>query len=329
MAPRTPATGPPAAATNSPPSWPDARRASPRSAVAQYPRPRWLTIGWPLTAPAALEAEAQAAAQDPAGAPPPRRRGRPPTTPPGTPPPTAQRNFTDPDSRIMTDADQAFVQAYNAQVAVERRHQIIVTCTCTNQAADAPHAVPLVRAVRAHTRGRPWRVLADAGYWSAEKARRLTNRRCEPFLATDKLKHSAPPPPPRGRISQGFGPRERMRRNLQTHRGRRLYAQRKGSVEPVFGLIKRARGFRQFLLPGARQGPGRVGVDLYRPQPSEVDPERQMDARVKPTTPSLSNVGGANLSLGRSHAFTEGATASVAQSTAVLGVSMHVTRMDS
>jgi len=196
---------------------------------------------------AALEAEAQAAAAPGA---PRRRRGRPPKTPPGTPPPTAQRNFTDPDSRIMLDGDKAFVQAYNAQVAVDSSHHVIVAHDCTNQAADAPHAVSLVQAVRANTRGRPRRVLGDAGYWSDANARRLTTRRCEPFLAPHKLKHGPPRPPPRGRIPLGLGPKERMRRKLQTKRGHTIYARRKAIVEPVFGLIKRARGFRQFLLRG-------------------------------------------------------------------------------
>ena len=204
---------------------------------------------------AALEAEAQAAAAE-VPAPEAPRRGRPPTTPPGTPPPTAQRNFTDPDSRIMRDADKAFIQAYNAQAAVEGSHQIIVACTVTNQAADAPHAVPLTEAVRANTGQRPKRVLADAGYWSAGNATALTARGIDPLLAPEKLKHSTPlPPAPRGRIPTRLGPRERMQRKLRTKRGRGLYARRKVIVEPVFGLIKRARGFRQFLLRGLAKVP--------------------------------------------------------------------------
>lgn len=203
------------------------------------------------TAMAALEAEARAAAPEPPPAERPRRRGRPRKRPPGTPPVTAQRNFTDPDSRIMKDADQAFIQAYNAQVAVEGSAQVIVACTVTAQAADAPHALPLVAAVRAHTRQKPQRVLADAGYWSEANARRLAARGIEPFLATEKLTHGAPPPPaPRGRPPRALSPKERMQRKLRTKRGRALYARRKGIVEPVFGLIKRARGFRQFLLRG-------------------------------------------------------------------------------
>ena len=113
------------------------------------------------TAMAALEAEANAAVSPPPADRP--RRGRPPQTPPGTPAPTAQRNFTDPDSRIMVDGDKAFIQAYNAQAAMESSHQIIVACAVTNQASDAPHLWPLVAAVRQNTRRRPRRVLADAG----------------------------------------------------------------------------------------------------------------------------------------------------------------------
>ena len=202
------------------------------------------------TAMAALEAEARAAPPEPTP-PAPRRRGRPRKQRSGSPPANAQRNFTDPDSRIMRNADRAFVQAYNAQVAVESRSQVIVACAVTNQAADAPHALPLIDAVIANTRQTPRRVLGDAGYWSEANATGLVARRIEPFLAPEKVKHGAPPaPPPRGRIPQHLGPRERMHRKLRTKRGRALYARRKGIVEPVFGLIKRARGFRQFLLRG-------------------------------------------------------------------------------
>jgi transposase len=202
------------------------------------------------TAMAALEAEAQAAAPPPPDGP---RRGRPPKTPPGTVPPKTQRNFTDPDSRIMVDGDKAFVQAYNAQAAMEESHQVIVACTVTNQASDAPHCLPLVAAVRRNTRRRPRRVLADAGYWSAPNVTGLTAAKIEPLIAPGKTKHGPAPPPPRGRIPQHLSLRERMRRTLATKRGRALYARRKVLTEPVFGLIKRARGFRQFLLRGVRK----------------------------------------------------------------------------
>jgi len=197
------------------------------------------------TAMTALEAEAQATAPAADGP----RRGRPPKTPPGTPAPTAQRNFTDPDSRIMVDGDKAFVQAYNAQAAMEA-HQVIVACTVTNQANDAPHCLPLVAAVRRNTRRRPRRVLADAGYWSESNVTTLQRKKIEPLIAPGKVKHGPVPPAPRGRIPQGLSLRDRMRRTLTTQRGHALYARRKVLTEPVFGLLKRARGFRQFLLRG-------------------------------------------------------------------------------
>jgi transposase len=204
------------------------------------------------TAMAALEAEAQAATPKAPARP---RRGRPPKTPPGTPAPTAQRNFTDPDSRLMIDGDKAFVQAYNAQAAMET-HQVIIACTVTNQASDAPHALPLVAAVRRNTRRRPHRVLADAGYWSETNVTALTAAKIEPLIAPGKVTHGPAPPPPRGRIPQDLSARDRMRRTLATKRGHALYARRKVLTEPVFGLLKRARGFRQFLLRGLRKVQG-------------------------------------------------------------------------
>jgi hypothetical protein len=204
------------------------------------------------TAMAALEADAQAAAPQAPEAP---RRGRPPKTPPGTPPAKAQRNFTDPDSRIMVDGDKAFVQAYNAQAAMEA-HQVIVACTVTNQASDAPHLLPLVAAVRQNTRCRPRRVLADAGYWSEANVTGLTAAKIDPLIAPGKVQHGPAPTPPRGRIPQRLSLRDRMRRTLRTKRGHAVYARRKVLTEPVFGLIKRARGFRQFLLRGLRKVQG-------------------------------------------------------------------------
>jgi len=198
------------------------------------------------TAMAALEAEAQAAGSPPSDKP---RRGRPPKTPPGTPAPRTQRNFTDPDSRIMVDGDKAFVQAYNAQAAMEA-HQVIIACTVTNQANDAPHCLPLVAAVRRNTRRRPRRVLADAGYWSEQNVTALRTAKIEPLIAPGKVKHGPAPPVPRGRIPQHLSLRDRMRRTLSTKQGHALYARRKVLTEPVFGLLKRARGFRQFLLRG-------------------------------------------------------------------------------
>lgn len=128
-------------------------------------------------AKAALEAEARAEAEairaaDAAGrvrraeAGEPKKPGKRPD-PPGVPAPTAQRNFTDPESRIMKNADGAFIQAYNGQVAVDAApHQIIVGCALTNQAADAPHLTPLVQQVLTALGALPPAWTADTGYFS-------------------------------------------------------------------------------------------------------------------------------------------------------------------
>ena len=92
---------------------------------------------------------------------------------------------------------------------------------------------------------------ADAGYYSAKVVEELCILGVDPFIAPEKTRHGwVPPPAPRGRIPGGLSPRDRMRRKLQTKRGRQRYALRMQTVEPVFGQIKQARGFRQFLLRG-------------------------------------------------------------------------------
>ena len=207
-------------------------------------------------AKAALEARAtERAATEQASraaqAPPGSRSGRPPAPPRETPPDRAQYNFTDPQSRIMKAADGAFIQAYNAQVAVDAHRQIIVAAEVTNQAADAPHLAPMINALEQHTGSRPTRLLADAGYFSEPNVIMLTTRQIDAFITPQKEKHTQPQPPaPRGRIPQYLSVRDRMRRKLQTKAGRAVYRKRKVIVEPVLGQIKAARGFRRFLLRG-------------------------------------------------------------------------------
>jgi len=162
----------------------------------------------------------------------------------------AQRNFTDPDSRIMpAPGGKHFLQAYNAQAVVDSSHQIIVAAELTNQPSDKGQAVPLVKAIRNNTGELPSEASADAGYFSGKAVEALSALGIEPLIPPDKTRHSIPlPPAPRGRIPKGLSPADRMRRKLRTKRGRASYALRKKVVEPVFGQIKQARGFRQFLL---------------------------------------------------------------------------------
>jgi len=189
---------------------------------------------------AALEAEAQAQA---------RAEGKPPDD--AVPPDKAQRNFTDPEAKIQKTSD-GFVQGYNAQIAVDASPaQIIVAQLVTAASPDVQQLVPVVTAVTQGLRRRPEQVLADAGYWSESNVVALEAKGIEPFIATGRQKHATPRPvAPRGRVPQGLSVKERMTRKLATLRGQQIYARRKAIVEPVFGQIKHARGFRQFLRRG-------------------------------------------------------------------------------
>jgi hypothetical protein len=166
-----------------------------------------------------------------------------------------QYNFTDPESRIMKGAD-GMVQGYNAQAAVEPEFLLIVGQTVTEAANDKQQLVPMVELIEQQSGQRPEGVLADSGYCSEQNLEHLESaeqpeRRMEGFIATGKQKHGEHRlPAQRGRLPKGATKVERMKRKLQTKVGKAVYAARKCVVEPVFGQIKQARGFRQFLLRG-------------------------------------------------------------------------------
>jgi methylmalonyl-CoA mutase cobalamin-binding subunit len=168
----------------------------------------------------------------------------------------AQRNFTDPESRIMKNSDKAFIQGYNAQAAVDEKAQIIVACEVSNQAADAPHAVPMMDQVKENTGRYPQQAMEDAGYFSEENVQAQEARGIEVFVATGRQKHSEKLiAAPRGPIPKNATVKERMRRKLKTIRGRLMYALRKTIVEPVFGQI-RTRGLVRFWLRGKEKADG-------------------------------------------------------------------------
>jgi transposase len=184
------------------------------------------------------------------------RRGRPPQPPRSGPHPKAQRNFTDPESRIMpaSDTKGSVVQGYNCQAAVDARAQIIVAADVTDEANDKQQAQPMLTQVLAQTGQVPRTVSMDAGYFSEANVTALTALGCTPLVPPDRQLHSQVVlATPRGRPPAGLSVADRMRRTLRTRRGRGLYAQRKAIVEPVFGQIKQGRGYRQFLLRGMRQ----------------------------------------------------------------------------
>ena len=162
----------------------------------------------------------------------------------------AQYNFTDPESRILKGPD-GFVQGYNTQIAVEPVFQLIVGQRVTQAANDKQQMVPLIEAIEAQSGQKPEEVLADNGYCSDENLKYLAKKRMEGFVATGKQKHGERRTPcQRGPLPREASRVERMERKLGTKVGAAVYATRKFIVEPVFGQIKQARGFRQFLLRG-------------------------------------------------------------------------------
>ena len=169
------------------------------------------------------------------------------------PPETAQRNFTDPDSRIQK-AGKSYIQGYNAQVAVDQKAQIILAQHVTATATDVNELIPAVKQVSRQLRAKPKKILADAGYWSEANVQALEKMRIEPLIATERRKHSDPLlPAPRGRPPKDLSPKQKMARKLLTLRGRASYAWRQILPEPVFGQIKHARGFRQFFRRGLQK----------------------------------------------------------------------------
>lgn len=178
------------------------------------------------------------------------RRGRPRKHPPGVPKDTEQRNFTDPQSRIMKTPD-GFQQCYNAQAAVDADSQVIVAQALTHSATDRNQLQPLVEQIHAHTGQDPGEVSADCDYCSEENLAALERRGIRGYVATGKQQHGQP---------SEVGSRQRrghrtqaMRRRLRCGGYRSRYRLRKQTVEPVFGQLKEARGFRRFLLRGVEK----------------------------------------------------------------------------
>lgn len=202
----------------------------------------------------ALEHEAEAKAQ--AGKDEKRnskRRGRKKRKRSVKPAPKAQRNFTDPDSRIMVDgATKSFEQSYNCQAAVDEKAQVIVATNVTQQANDKRQLKPVIEKLKENTGGaKPRKLSADSGYFSEENVINLKDEGIDAYIATGKQKHGQKLlAAERGRIPVNATVKERMSRKLRTIKGRCTYSKRKQVVEPVFGQIKEARGFRQFLFRG-------------------------------------------------------------------------------
>jgi hypothetical protein len=206
------------------------------------------------TAKAELEAEAKAAAEEET-----RRRveaeakrkaegrkksGKTPAPPKIEPDGKTQRNFTDPESRVLLSKD-GYIQGYNAQAAVDGTAQIIVAHGLTASMSDQHQLVPLIDGIEANLGAKPKEASADNGYLSEANLAALAERRINAYVATGRAKH-----PARAKRKVTGSLTRAMRTKLRRAGWRSRYRLRKQIVEPVFGQIKQARGFRQFLLRG-------------------------------------------------------------------------------
>jgi transposase len=201
-------------------------------------------------AKAALEAEAEAPPSDAEPGPSSGMidHGRPRRAQDGGPPARAQRNFTDPDSRVMKTRD-GFVQGYNGQLAVDGAHQIIVAQRLTTNGSDQAGLVPLLDAATVALGRKPREVSADAGFCRESNLEALVARGIRGYLAPGRGRHGSADPSGWRQLKPGAR-MAKMAAKLKRAGRRSRYRLRKQTVEPVIGQIKQARGFRQFLLRG-------------------------------------------------------------------------------
>lgn len=176
-------------------------------------------------------------------------RNTPPSTPDGEPKPNAQRNFTDPQSRIMFK-DGTYLQAFNAQIAVDEENQIIVAAALSNQGPDTEYFDPMLRRVVDNCSAVPSCVTADAGYFSPANVALAESMGSQPLIAVGGHRRDGAPDEESRPIIAGAAAAQEMIALLQTKEGHAAYARRKSTVEPVFGQIKSCRGYRQVSFRG-------------------------------------------------------------------------------
>jgi transposase len=188
------------------------------------------------------------------------RRGKAPRPVDETPDDKAQTNFTDPELQIMRTNNKGWEYCGNAQASVDAAHQIIVACDVTAESNDKQQAEPMARltvaaleqagiALPQDATGAAQKIPAtyDSGYYSAGAATAVEQLGFEPYMATERQRHHAPETASPDLLATA---KERMAAKVRTPEGQALYTRRKVIVEPVFGQIKEARGFRGFLLRG-------------------------------------------------------------------------------
>jgi transposase len=182
-------------------------------------------------------------------------KGRPPTPPKPGPKSKDQVNLTDSDSRIMPSQGGGFEQAYNGQAAVDIDSMLIVENHITQQSNDKLEIAPAVENLSClpDNLGTVDTLVADAGYFSGDNVETCESHHIIPYIAVERQKHNAPlqdrfiEPEP---LTAPADPVTKMKHRLKTIAGKAVYAKRKCTVEPVFGIIKAVMGFRHFLLRG-------------------------------------------------------------------------------
>ena len=180
--------------------------------------------------------------------------GRPPSVPnpaEAKPEPKSQRNFTDPESRIMPDGGNkgSFLQGYNGQIAVDGEAQIIIAAELTQETNDKLQLVPMAQKVVENVGRLADTISADAGYFSEEAIESESLAGTNLLVPPNRQKHE------NGAAAEeksgtAFDAKAKMRERLQTEEGKALYKMRKAIVEPVFGQVKSVRGFTRFSLRG-------------------------------------------------------------------------------
>ena len=196
-------------------------------------------------AAAAAEARARAEAEEKRKAEGRKKPGKPAAPPSEEPDPKAQKNFTDPESRIMKTKD-GFIQGYNAQAAVDATAQVIVAHGLDAKQSDQHQLTPITDAIEANLGRKPTQLSADAGYCSDANLAALEERKVDAYVAPGRAKHAS--------AGEGGGARiAAMREKIKAGGHASPYRLRKQLPEPVFGQIEQARGFRQFLLRGVEK----------------------------------------------------------------------------
>ena len=187
--------------------------------------------------------------------------GKPPQPPSAVPRAEDQINLTDEESRIMKVAGGGFDQCYNAQAAVDAESMLVVVSALTQTANDKQQIEPMLERIAALPArlGRVEHLLADTGYCSANNIAACEQAGIDPYIAVAREDHhpgwherfTEPKP-----LEADATPMRKMAHKIKTQAGRKLYALRKQTVEPVFGIIKSVMGFRQFMLRGLNKVKG-------------------------------------------------------------------------